>query len=77
MRDFIASCDLRLALGTRFTASSSKRWALQIPLDLIPADVDPANFDVNTPARVRVGADVRAALNALNARLEGPQRPSC
>jgi acetolactate synthase-1/2/3 large subunit len=70
-RAFVASCDVMLALGTRFSASATGRWTLQIPPSLVHVDLDEANFDLNYPARVRVHADARAALQALNARLEG------
>jgi len=72
IRDFIASCDVMLALGTRFSASATGRWTLQIPRDLIHVDLDEANFDLNYPAQVSVSADARAALQALNAQLEDP-----
>jgi acetolactate synthase-1/2/3 large subunit len=72
VRDFIASCDVMLALGTRFSASATGRWTLQIPPNLIHVDLDAANFDLNYPTRVRVRADAKAALQALIAQLEGP-----
>ncbi len=70
--DFIASCDLMLALGTRFSASATGRWKLRIPRTLIHVDLDEVNFDLNYPARIRLRADVRTALHALNTQLEGP-----
>jgi len=72
VRELIASCDAMLALGTRFSASATGRWALEIPQNLIHVDLDEANFDLNYPARVRVRADAKAALQTLNAQLTGP-----
>ena len=69
--DFIASCDVMLALGTRFSASATGRWKLRIPQNLIHVDLDEANFDLNYPVRVRVRADARATLQTLNAQLVG------
>jgi len=69
--DFIASCDVMLALGTRFSAPATGRWKLRIPQNLIHVDLDEANFDLNYPARVRVRADARAALQTLSAQLGG------
>jgi acetolactate synthase-1/2/3 large subunit len=72
IRDFTASCDVMLALGTRFSASATGRWTLRIPRNLIHVDLDEANFGLNYAARVSILADAKAALQALNARLEGP-----
>jgi len=72
VRSFIASCDVMLALGTRFSASATDRWRLELPPYLIHVDLDAANFGLNYPASLAIRADVRAALRALNAQLRGP-----
>ena len=70
-RAFLAECDLMLAVGTRFTEEETDRWALRLPDSLIHIDIDPEEIDRNYPATIGIVADARAALQRINARLQG------
>ncbi len=73
-REFLAECDVMLAVGTRFTEEETERWALRLPASLIHIDVDREEIDRNYPAAVGVVGDARASLRQINAQLREAQK---
>ena len=50
--DLVAEADVVLAVGTRFQAGPTRRWATRIPGRLLHLDVDPAVIGLNYEADV-------------------------
>ncbi len=63
--EYLASCDLMLAVGTRFPESETAAWSLRLPGQLIQIDVDEAEIGRNYPVSEGVVGDARTALEAL------------
>ncbi|THF62310.1 thiamine pyrophosphate-binding protein [Pseudothauera nasutitermitis] len=76
-RKAFAGCDALLAVGTRFGEIATGSFGVEVPEALIHADINPAVFDANYPAAVRLPGDARAVLGALLAELRarGAARP--
>lgn len=70
VRDYLAGCDVMLAVGTRFQMYPTAQWQLPIPEALVHLDVDPTVVGLSYPASVAVVADARAGLDALSQRIE-------
>ena len=74
----LGQADAALAVGTSFSARSTKRWQLPLPLQLFQVDVDAGVFGRRYPARSGILGDARAVLAALatglRARPAGPAR---
>ncbi len=68
------TCDLILALGTRFADLGTDSYHLRLRAPLIHVDASPAVFHHNYPAELTLTADARALAEALLARL--PARPA-
>jgi len=68
LRDFLASRDVMVAVGTRFGPSSTGNWSLPVPR-LIHIDIDPEEPGRNYPTEVKLHADAGLALEQLNASL--------
>lgn len=68
-----ADCDVLVAVGTRFGEIATGSFGLKPKWKLIHIDINPAVFDLNYPAEVKICADARRALQSLLQRL--PQRP--
>ncbi len=73
-RDFVAECDVMLAVGTRFTEEESDRWGLRLPDTLIHVEIDPEEIDRNYAATLGVVGDARAALQLINDGLQELRR---
>jgi len=71
-RKVAASCDAVLAVGCRFSEVGTGSYGIQIPGPLIHVDLDPAVFDRNYPAEIRIPADGAAFVEALLAALRAP-----
>jgi acetolactate synthase-1/2/3 large subunit len=65
LADLYASCDLLLAVGTRFRGNETRNWQLHLPSPRIQIDVDPSLLGRNYPVDVGIAADARLALTAL------------
>ena len=63
--EYLASCDLMLAVGTRFPESETAAWSLRLPRQLIHIDVDEAEIGRNYPVSQGIVGDARLALEAL------------
>lgn len=70
-REYVASCDVMLAVGTRFTDEEADRWTLRLPKTLIHIDIDPEEIDRNYPATLGLVGDARESLGALVERVTG------
>ncbi len=73
-REFVAECDVMLAVGTRFTEEESDRWGLRLPDTLIHIEIDPEEIDRNYAATLGVVGDARAALQLVNGQLRDVRR---
>lgn len=62
----LASCDLILAMGCKFTHNGAKGFRLKLPEDkLVHVDASKDVLGANYPARIAIQADVPAFLDAL------------
>ncbi|OIR01745.1 acetolactate synthase large subunit [mine drainage metagenome] len=79
-RKAFRDCDCLLAVGTRFGEIATGSFGVTVPAALIHADINPAVFDANYPAQVKLAGDAREVLTALLAELmrrgARPERPS-
>ena len=75
IRDFLASCDVLLAVGTRFRGSETRVWQLPLPRTIVQIDVDRLAIGRNYPATIGCVADAKFALQALIHELTGKVKP--
>ena len=75
IRDFLASCDVLLAVGTRFRGSETRVWQLPLPRMIVQIDVDRLAIGRNYPATMGCVADAKVALQALVYELTGKVKP--
>jgi acetolactate synthase-1/2/3 large subunit len=76
VRDYLARCDLLVAVGTRFSFITTDRWALPLPRPIVHIDIDPEEIDKNYPAAVGVVGDAAAALRAIIRQLQQGDDPA-
>ena len=76
IRDFLASCDVLLAVGTRFRGSETRVWQLPLPRTIVQIDVDRLAIGRNYPATIGCVADAKLALLALMNELDGKVKPN-
>lgn len=69
MREFLATCDVMLAVGTRFQMYPTAEWQLDLPDTIVHVDVDPTMIGLSYPAAMAVDADARLGLEALTKAL--------
>jgi thiamine pyrophosphate-dependent acetolactate synthase large subunit-like protein len=70
VRDLIDTCDLVLAVGTRFSYFPTGGWSLRLPDRVIQIDIDPAELGRNYRVEIGVEADATAALLSIQAELD-------
>ncbi|MGZ3642649.1 MAG: thiamine pyrophosphate-binding protein [Ktedonobacteraceae bacterium] len=75
IRDFLASCDVLLAVGTRFRGSETRVWQLPLPRTIVQIDVDRFAIGRNYTATIGLVADAKIALQALIHELTGKIKP--
>jgi len=63
-------CDCLIAIGTRFAEIPTGSYGLKVPENLIHIDINPAVFDANYPAKVKLPGDARTVVKALLAALQ-------
>lgn len=73
--DFVAECDVVLAIGTELASTDLWNGPLKFSGDLIRIDVDPAQMITNAAPDYRLVGDAQATVEALNQRL-GFGKPS-
>lgn len=69
VRELIASSDLMIAVGTRFSYFPTGGWSLDIPIPIVQIDMDPAEIGRNYPAAVGVVGDAELSLAAIDVAL--------
>lgn len=69
-RNAFKDCDCLLVAGARFAEIATGSFGIEVPENLIHIDINPAVFDANYPARIKVEADARVALDALREELQ-------
>ncbi len=75
IRDFLTSCDVLLAVGTRFRGSETRVWQLPLPKTIVQIDVDRLAIGRNYPAAIGCVADAKLALQALIQEFSGRVKP--
>ena len=70
------SCDVMLAVGTRFGEIGTGSFGVTVPDDLIHIDINPQVLNANYPAKVAIQGDANEVLPALLKRLESKVRQS-
>lgn len=73
-RNAFKDCDALLAVGARFGEIATGSYGVTVPANLVHVDINPAVFDANYPAAVKLQGDARTVLTALLAELRS--RPS-
>ncbi|MDP2859753.1 MAG: thiamine pyrophosphate-binding protein [Bacillota bacterium] len=77
VREYVASCDVLLAVGSRLDASDTSEWKLALPRALVQVDIDPSEIGRNYPVVLGIVSDAREALRGLNSALsQNPLRRS-
>ncbi|MCF7935545.1 MAG: 5-guanidino-2-oxopentanoate decarboxylase [Synergistales bacterium] len=70
VREYVAGCDVMLAVGTEISPADLWEFPLQLGGSLIQVDVDAANFDRNFRADIGIRGDAAEAASALMERLD-------
>jgi acetolactate synthase-1/2/3 large subunit len=76
IRDFLASCDVLLAVGTRFRGSETRVWQLQLPETIVQIDIDRLAIGRNYPVAIGYVADAKSALQLLLNEMVGKVKPN-
>jgi len=66
VREYVATCDLLLAVGSRLDASDTAEWKLALPKTLVQIDIDPSEIGRNYPVALGMVSDAREALRGMN-----------
>lgn len=74
VRDVVATCDLTVAVGCRFSEVGTASYGLEPPGPLVHVDIDADALGRNYPATVALVADAGMFLRALLAELEEEPR---
>ena len=73
--DFMGSCDVLLAVGTRFRGEETMVWRLPLPKTIVQIDVDQLAISRNYPATLGLVADAKMGLQALIPEMHGRAKP--
>ncbi len=77
-RSYLESCDLLLAVGTRFTELETASWSMKLPGQLVQVDIDPREIGRNYPVSAAVVGDAGEVLvrlaDALTSTASRPDR---
>ena len=63
--DYLASCDVMLAVGTRFTEEDTLEFSIQVPPTMIHVDIDPEELGRNYAPTLGVVGDARHVLGQM------------
>jgi thiamine pyrophosphate-dependent acetolactate synthase large subunit-like protein len=66
VRDLISSCDVLVAVGSRFSYFPTGGWSLRLPDRIVQIDIDPAEIGRNYRVEASVVGDAGEALTAIN-----------
>lgn len=69
-RNAFKDCDCLLAIGTRFGELATGSFGVTVPPQLIHVDINPAVFDVNYSAEVKIEGDAKLILGLVLAELQ-------
>lgn len=69
-RNAFAKCDCLLAVGTRFAEVATGSYGVRVPSQLIHLDINPAVFDANYPAAVKLVGDAKLVVQSLLRQIE-------
>jgi acetolactate synthase I/II/III large subunit len=75
LKDFLQSCDLLLAVGTKLRGQETNQWRLPLPALQVQLDVDPLAIGRGYPASAGIVADAKPGLQALLELLRGKTDP--
>lgn len=70
VRDLISSCDVLVAVGTRFSYFPTGGWSLRLPGRIVQIDVDPEEIGRNYPVEVGLVGDAATIVSALYRELD-------
>jgi thiamine pyrophosphate-dependent acetolactate synthase large subunit-like protein len=70
VRDLITSCDLLLAVGTRFSYFPTGGWSLRLPDRIVQIDLDPAEIGRNYRVEAGIVGDAGPVLTAVETELD-------
>ena len=70
VRELLATADLLIAIGTRFSYFPTGGWSLELPDTIVQIDIDPAEIGRNYRVTAGVVGDATASLSALLGRLD-------
>lgn len=59
------NCDCLIAIGTRFSEIPTGSYGMKVPPNLIHIDINPAVFDANYTAKIKLAGDAGAVVAAL------------
>lgn len=59
------NCDCLIAIGTRFSEIPTGSYGLKVPPNLIHIDINPAVFDANYPAKLKLAGDAGTMVTDL------------
>jgi len=65
IEEVLAEADVVLALGTRFSATSTKNWTIKFPENLIHVDIDEAEIGKNYATKVGIVGDAKLVLQRM------------
>jgi acetolactate synthase-1/2/3 large subunit len=74
LQDFLPSCDLLLAVGTKLRAQETNQWRLPLPVTQVQVDIDPLAIGRGYPATAGVVGDAKLVLQALLEQVKGKTR---
>ena len=69
-RNAFKDCDCLLAIGTRFSEIATGSYGVAVPKHLIHIDINPAVFDANYPAAIKLAGDAQIIVAQLRAEIE-------
>ncbi len=68
-RSYLETCDLLIAVGTRFTDEETDSWTLRLPENVLQIDIDAQEIGRSYEPTIGLVGDATAILEALNERL--------
>ncbi len=75
IRDYLQTCDVLLAVGTRFRGPETLLWKLPLPKTIVQLDADQLAISRSYPATVGLVGDAKLGLEALLDELQGQVEP--
>ncbi len=76
LKNFLQSCDLLLAVGTKLRGQETNQWRLPLPATQVQLDIDPLAIGRGYPASAGVVADAKVGLQALLEMVKGKTDPN-